>query len=284
MSQDNSGQREFWSGKPGETWLRHTAALDVFFAPVDGLLLDAAAPTPGEAVLDLGCGAGATSRTFAAAVAPGGSVLGLDLSPLMVERAIRDSLEAGVGNVRFVQGDAADAGLPPAAHDLLVSRFGAMFFADPVDGYRTLRGTLKPGGRIALACWAGYAGNPWFRLPQRIAQQRLGPEAPGDPHAPGPMAFADIARVEAILRAAGYADVRGTAHDLHLTHPGGIDAALPLMTQLGPAGRLLRERDGSAEDRHAIADALRAALAGYLAPDGALSVPARINLFAARRP
>ncbi|MHA3976386.1 class I SAM-dependent methyltransferase [Halovulum sp. GXIMD14794] len=281
--QDNSEQQEFWSGQQGETWLRNAHVFDRLFATVDGLLLDAALPAPGEHVLDMGSGSGATSRAFAALVAPGGSVLGLDISPLMVARAADISREEGGANVTFTEGDAATAELPHAAHDVLVSRFGAMFFADPVAGYRALRGTLKPGGRMVLACWADMASNPMFGMPTRLGIEHFGPQEASDPHAPGPMAFADVGRVEGILRDAGFDDVRGRPVDLHLCHPGGIEATLPVFNELGPLGRMQREHEADEQTRAALSKRLRSELAQFVTADGVLRLPARINLYTARR-
>ncbi len=282
--QDNSGQQEFWSGAQGQTWLRYAHIFDRLFATVDGLLLDAALPAPGEHVLDMGTGSGATARVFAALVAPRGSVLGLDISPLMVAHATRLSHDEGIANVTFIEGDAATADLPHAAHDLLISRFGAMFFADPVAGYRGLRGTLKPGARLVLACWGDMASNPMFGMTTDLGTLHFGPQDQGAPHAAGPMAFADIPRVETILRDAGYDQPRGRAVDMNLCHPGGIEAALPVMTELGPLGRMMREADADADTRRIVADQLRKRLAQFVSSDGTLRLQARINLFTARRP
>lgn len=282
-TQDNSGQQEFWSGAQGQTWLRHAQIFDRLFATLDGLLLDAALPAPGEHVLDMGSGSGATSRAFAALVAPGGTVLGLDISALMVARAADISREQGVTNVSFTEGDAASADLPHAAHDLLISRFGAMFFADPVAGYRALRGTLKPGGRIVLVCWGDVASNPMFGAMAKLGAEHFGPQDPGDPHAPGPMAFADIGRVDGILRAAGYAEPRGRAIDVTLVHPEGLEAVLPVFTELGPLGRMVREYQPDDDSRSALIAKVRARLDGFVGPDGAFRLPAQVNLFTARR-
>jgi len=282
--QDNSDQQEFWSGAQGQVWLRHAHVFDRLFSTVDGLLLDAALPAPGEHVLDMGSGSGATARVFAALVAPGGTVQGLDISPLMVERATRISRDEGIANVTFLEGDAATTELPHAAYDLLVSRFGAMFFADPVAGYRGLRGTLKPGGRVVLACWGSMASNPMFGMTTDLGARHFGPQEKGDPHAPGPMAFADITRVETILHDAGYDQPRGRAIDVNLCHPGGVEAALPVMTELGPLGRMMREADADGDTRRIVADQLRNQLARFVTLDGTLRLPARINLLTARRP
>jgi SAM-dependent methyltransferase len=246
-------------------------------------LLAASAPEPGEAVLDVGCGAGDSTFALARAVAPSGHALGLDLSAPLVARAEERRRELGLGNVGFELGDAQDHAFAPGGFDLAASRFGIMFFADPVAAFRNIATGLKPGGRMVFVAWAGPEGNPWFALPQRAAVDRLGPAPPMPPEAPGPMAFRDIERVVGLLQAAGLDRCRGEARDVELHHPGGIGAALDLAGVIGPIPRMLRDKGGTADDRAAILDRLRADLEPFRSPDG-IRVPARINLFSATRP
>ncbi len=276
----NAAQRDYWNGAPGQGWVANQAALDALHAGVTRLLLDEAAPAPGARLLDIGCGAGDTTLAFAAAVGPRGTVTGVDISEPLLALA-RDRAEAAdIDTATFLHADAALHRFDPASVDQIVSRFGLMFFADPVAAFRNLATALRPGGTLVFAAWAGADRNPWFSLPLAAAVERLGPSAPSDPDAPGPMAFRDIARVTAILAAAGLSDPSGTARTVDLHLPGGLDAAADLALRIGPATRHIRDKAGTADDARAIAAGVRERLAPFATPDG-LRVPATVNFYRA---
>lgn len=278
----NAAQREFWNGPQGQSWVANQVALDALHAGVAALLLSEAAPAPGARVLDIGCGAGESTLAFARAVGPGGTVTGIDISEPLLALA-RDRAEAAdIGNVAFLHADAALHRFDPASADLVVSRFGLMFFADPADAFRNIATALRPGGAIVFVAWAGPERNPWFVLPLAAAVERLGAAEPTPPDAPGPMAFRDIGRVAAILADAGFEDARGEAREVDLHLRGGLDAATDLALRVGTATRHIRDKGGSEEDARAIAAGVRTRLARFVAPDG-LRVPATVNLFRAVR-
>ena len=283
MGQSNADQNEFWNSEPGQNWVRFQADLDAISREVGNLLLEACEPREGEAALDVGCGAGATTLALARALAPSGRVHGVDISSPLLARASASRDELGIGNVTFERADAQDHAFPPAAFDLVASRFGMMFFADPVAAFRNLRSALRPGGRIAFVAWAGPEDNPWFAWPHRIATARRGAVAATPPDAPGPMAFQDIERVRGILADAGFSrcDGRAVAVDLH--HPGGLEAIEKLVTVVGPVARVLREKDGTEEDKAAIAAEVAARFAQFRSSDG-IRIPARVNVFTALAP
>lgn len=278
----NRGEIEFWNAAPGRNWADRQADLDEVYSGATEILLDSARPQPGERVLDVGCGAGASSLAFAAAVGPGGSVCGIDVSRPLLERARARVREAALATVSFVEADAQEHAFPGAAFDLVVSRFGMMFFADPVAAFCNLRTALRTGGRMAFVAWSGAEANPWFTVPKEVAIARLGgvPEAP--PEAPGPMAFQDIDRVVGLMRQAGLAEGRGERVDTFLSHSRGIEALTALATVIGPTARILREKDGDAEDRAAIAADLATRLEVFR-DGGEVRVPAAFNVFIASR-
>ena len=279
----NADQAEFWNAGPGQVWVRRQADLDALVGGVTDLLLDACAPRPGDRALDVGCGAGASTFALAAAVGAAGRVTGVDISAPLVARAEARRADLRAVNIDFVVADAQDHCFAPHGFDLVASRFGLMFFADPVAAFANLRRALRPGGRIAFAAWAGPADNPWFALPQRIAEDRLGPGAPSDPDGPGPMAFRDVGRVCGLLAAAGFGACDGALARTELHHPGGVAGVVDLAAEVGPTARLMREKNGTDADRRAIADRLAAELAPFATPDG-VRIPAGINLFSAVAP
>ena len=280
MTWANAEQAKFWNAAPGGQWARHQSDLDALFQGVSELLLARAAPRPGERVLDIGCGAGASSFLFADATAPDGEVLGVDISAPLVARAEARRRRIRTDRVRFVVADAAEHPFEAGRHDLAVSRFGMMFFADPAAAIRNVAGGLRSGGRLVLAAWDGAERNPFFAVPRRIASDGLGVAPPPPDDAPGPMAFRDIGRVVGLMRDAGLRGARGEAVAVELRHPDGLDGLMRVVADIGPLARALREAQASEADRAAILDDVASAFRRFEGADG-LGVPARINLFAA---
>lgn len=274
----NADQKAFWQ-EAGVLWAEHQAGLDALFAGVLDRVLTRAAPGPGERVIDVGCGAGASTLAAAERVGPGGRVLGLDVSPPLLKLAMR-RIE-GMRQAALMQADAQTAELGRAAFEAVISRFGVMFFDDPAAAFANLRAALVPGGRIAFAAWAAPEANPWFGVPRRAAEARLGPAEPPEPGAPGPFAFADPARPAAILAEAGFCDVEIRTEAIPLRHPGGAGTAAALATSIGAAGRLLRERGGTEADAEAIRAAVTEAFSDHES-GGVVAVPASIHMVHAR--
>ncbi len=265
---DNSAQAEYWSCVAGPKWTDNQEHQDQVLRPVSDRLIAAAEPKPGDRVVDVGCGCGATTIDFAALVSPGGEVLGLDISEPMLGRA-RERAQP-FPSIRFELADATVYDFERCEADLIVSRFGVMFFADPAKSFANLRKGLKAGGRLAFASWREAKQNPFFILPLREAAKHAPPLPETDPEAPGPFAFASEARVRRILANAGFADIVLTPHDLELDIAvgRGLETAVRAATMIGPTSRML---DGQSEAVRAAATAdIRKALAAHAQGD---SVP-----------
>ncbi len=257
----NSDQIEFWNGEAARKWVDFNPLLDRMLEPLSALAMDRAAPAVGEHVLDIGCGCGGTTLELAQAVAPGGSVTGLDISEPMLALAKARANSAAVP-VEIINGDAETHDLPKAAFDLMFSRFGVMFFANPKAAFTNFHGALKPGGRTAFVCWRAPELNPWVTIPCEAARP-LAPEfEPTGRDEAGQFAFAREEWVGEILKDAGFEDVRIDAHDATMrVGDGDLDDCTALVLQLGPVSRLLREADEAAVPT--IAEAVRAAVAPY---------------------
>jgi SAM-dependent methyltransferase len=197
----NQLKDEDWAGEMGVKWLTHIDRFEGMIAPIGEALLARAAIVPGERVIDLGCGGGLTSLAAAQATGPQGAVLGLDISPDLIDEARRRA--ADHPNVRFLCADAATVTLEDTPYDRLISRFGSMFFADPYAAFANLHGLIKPGGRIDLAIWAAPRDNPWMMELMGVARSHIDIPSP-DPRTPGPFAFADLDYVRDILAQAGF--------------------------------------------------------------------------------
>ena len=222
----------------------------------------------GARVLDIGCGAGATSLMLADRVRPG-RVLGVDISVPLLERARERAQDRGIGNLEFERADAQTFALDAASYDIVFSRFGVMFFADPVSAFRNLLGALRPGGKLGFVCWRAMDENPSFTVPLRAALPFLAePPPPLEPRAPGPFALAERGYLQSILEGAGYTDIELVAHNTKLVFAGrpDIDGAVELALQVGPLSRAVT--NATEQTREQIRAAVRDAFAPYHGPSG----------------
>lgn len=279
--QDNTEQWDYWNGRTGHTWMAYQRALDRALGPLGEAAMHAANIVPGARVLDVGCGCGDTVLALADRVGPQGWVTGVDISEPMLARASErlGARPPGGAVVELQHADAASAPLPDDL-DLVFSRFGVMFFADPKDAFAHLREALRPGGDLAFVCWRGQRENPWTQLALDAVAPHLPAEPASPPDAPGPFAFADRDRLRAIL-APSFSDVVIEPHDQRIawTRSASIEEAVDLFSNIGRASRLLREAPAAMADkaRVALADAFRP----HVTPDG-LILPSATWIVTAR--
>ena len=189
----NTDQIAYWNGPSGQRWTDRQAEQDLLLAPVSKALIDRTAAKAGDRILDVGCWCGSTSIALAQQVAPSGFVLGIDISGPMLARA-RELAPKGAP-VDFALADATVYPFDPESFDLLVSRFGVMFFAEPVVSFANLRRALRPSGRLAFACWREPRENPWMMAPLQAIYRHVPKLPPQGPEDPGPFAFASEERV-----------------------------------------------------------------------------------------
>jgi ubiquinone/menaquinone biosynthesis C-methylase UbiE len=257
----NADQIAYWNGPGGQHWTDRQQTQDVLLTPVSDILIDRARPKPGERIIDVGCGCGATTIALAQKVGPAGHVFGIDISAAMLARA-RQVAPAGLP-VDFVLADATVYPFDPASSDLLVSRFGVMFFAEPSLSFANMRKALRPSGRLTFACWREPRDNPWLLAPLQAAYKHV-PKLPQlGPEDPGPFSFAAEQRVHRILGEAGFSEIAMEPYNLSLDVAvgRGLDAAVESALEIGPASRALQ---GQPSDlRAAAAKSIREALAPF---------------------
>jgi len=270
----NTAMGQYWNEVAGPRWVGRAGLQEARNIEVAQLLQQAAAPQPGERVLDVGCGTGATAIPFAAAVAPAGHVTGIDISEPMLGQARQNIAKADAGNITLVLADAQVHRFPPDSFDLLISRFGVMFFADPVAAFTNLCAGLRRGGRLCMAVWASMAENVHWQIPFDIAVKHLGAPAPTDPHEPGPMAFRDPAYLRGILDKAGFSAIDIAPQRFEIAGQNAWSEA-EHAALFGPAWRLMEEKQASEAARQAIVAETAAAFAPYVAPAG-LRLPGTI--------
>ncbi len=245
----NEEQLEYWNGEAGERWAQQDEMMARLLQPLAEALIDHADLSACRSAIDVGCGGGSQSLLLAKHLGAGAQVLGVDISgPLLNVARNRSSDDlADVAGLDFLQADASSHSFEPGSFDLLFSRFGVMFFDDPVAAFANLHGAMRSDGRLLFCCWQPLKDNPWVYLSLQAALQHVPPPEPQDPHAPGPFAFADPQRLESVLSDAGFTNIAITHHDLTLrwgeapTLAGNVRALL----QIGPVARLLADQDES---------------------------------------
>ena len=260
----NEQQIEYWNGAAGEKWARLQERIDLHMNAITDRAIPFAAPAPGESVLDIGCGCGTTTLLLAMKVAPEGTAAGVDISTPMLNVA-RARAGAQNANIAFVEADASVHDFQPV-FDLVFSRFGVMFFADPAAAFANIRKALAPHGRLAFVCWRSLKENLWASVPMIAALPLLPPQEPMDPYAPGPFAFAEKIRLEGMLEKAGYSHIRIDAFDSTMNMGETLEDAAEEMLNIGPLARASAEVDEPTRTK--ISDVVAAALAPYQTPSG----------------
>jgi SAM-dependent methyltransferase len=263
-SAGNADQIAYWNAGAGETWAMLQDRLDLQLEPLGQRAQQALAPRPGERILDIGCGSGQTSLELARAVAPAGGVLGVDISRPLLEVARQRA--AGLDRVTFQEADAETWPFEAETFDAAYSRFGVMFFADPVAAFRNIGRALRPGGRLAFVCWRTPPENVFMSLPLTAAASVLPPPAapPPPPSSQGPFAFADPAHVRDILGRAGFGEIEIVAHDQKIGS-GDLEVTLEVALKVGPLGAMLREHP---DRRTVVIAAVRAAMMPHVTETG----------------
>jgi SAM-dependent methyltransferase len=257
----NGEQIERWSGIEGDHWVRHADRHDRMLAPFAERLAADAALAPGQRVLDIGCGCGATTVAAASEVGATGDVLGVDLSPQMLEVARARAAAAHVTDlIRFEVADAQTAELGAGRFDLALSRFGVMFFDDPLVAFTNVASTLTGGGRLLFCCWQELGKNDWMLVPGRAAAEHVPLPELATGVGPGPFSLADPDRIQSLLAQAGFARVQIEPFTTSVLLGGGGSVAetLEYLVASGSGRALLDGVDEHA--RAAAVGAVRAAL------------------------
>ena len=241
MTIDNTTQIEFWNGETGRNWVTQDALMEAMLQPLGESVMDTLAPQPGEHVLDIGCGCGHTSLSLAGRVGAEGSVTGIDISAPML--AVASHFAAERNSIQFIEADAQTHAFAPERYDMVFSRFGVMFFEDPVAAFTNIRSALRASGRLAFCCWQPRAVNPFMTVPAMAALELLPapPEMPS--RTPGPFAFEEADYVTAVLTSAGFESVAVTPLQQPLTFGRGLSLPniVERLVQIGPIAQMVRD-------------------------------------------
>ncbi|HUQ04960.1 MAG TPA: class I SAM-dependent methyltransferase [Kofleriaceae bacterium] len=275
----NREMAALWNDASGRTWVELQEILDHSLAPFVPVLVDAAFPGEGGRVLDIGCGAGATTLAMARRVGPTGACAGADISAPLVAAAQARAAAEGVTTARFVEADAQTYAFEAGAFDAVISRFGVMFFDDPPAAFANIRRAARRDAALAFVAWRGPRENPFMTAPARAGASLFPEMKPPDPDAPGMFAFADGDKVRRILDASGWADVDVGAIDVPCTV--AEEHLLTYGTRLGALAPLLRTAD--ADTRARAVELVAGAYAPFVR-DGAAHFTAACWLVRARSP
>ena len=264
----NAADPSYWNSPATRAWSESFEIMDRLAAALTLDALDFAAPRPGERVLDLGCGSGTTVLALAARVGAAGHVLGVDVAAASVAKARERIAASGLGQAEMVLADAATHPFPQQSFDLAFSRFGVMFFADPIAAFGNIRRALKPGGRLALVAFRKPAENPWATGPVEAVRRLLPPMPPPVPNAPGQFGWADEAWVRHILQGGGFRDIALAPHDprMRLGGPGEAAAAAANSLRIGPLARATL--DMAPAEREAVRAGVEAFYRRHDGPEG----------------
>jgi SAM-dependent methyltransferase len=259
MQQTDDEQTKLWNGVAGHAWVEMQALLDQILKPLEDRLVAAVAARSEGQVLDVGCGTGSTTLAVARRFGTKGRSVGIDLSEPMIAFA-RARAERERSPASFIRGNAQRHGFEPASFDTIISRFGVMFFDDPVAAFANLRHAARDGAELQCIVWRSAADNPFMTTAERAAAPLL-PNLPARrPNAPGQFAFADRQRVEAILKGSGWSGIDIQPIDVVCTFAEAD--LIRYFTSLGPVGMILQEAD--ARTRTQVIDTVRAAFDPYV--------------------
>jgi ubiquinone/menaquinone biosynthesis C-methylase UbiE len=256
QSRPNEAQAASWNTDSGRTWVDLQEMLDRLFKPLETLLIEATVAAGGRRLLDVGCGAGATTLAAARALGPDSACTGVDISTPLIARAKARATAEGAANVAFIEADAQTCGFEAGGFDIVMSRLGVMFFDDPEAAFANLRRAARSGARLTFLSWRSSDENPFMTAAERAALPFAQELARRADDTPGQFGLASAARIESILQASGWTSVEVRPVDIACRLAA---AELPIyVTRMGPYGRL---RGTLGEDVRAAAD--RAVLAAF---------------------
>jgi SAM-dependent methyltransferase len=277
----NDAQIEHWNRDEANHWVEHQDRYDAMLAPFGSRLLAAAAITASDRLVDVGCGCGATTLA-AAQLAAAGTATGVDVSAPMLDVARRRAIETAQANVAFVEGDAQTVALA-GEYDVIISRFGMMFFDDPLAAFTNLANTPAPGGRLTFVCWQELTRNEFVLVPGMAVAQHVALPDLGPPGAPGMFSLSDPQRTRLLLTKAGFVDVMIEPIEERILLGGGgtLDDTVTFLRHGGMARAVLTDVDAATETR--VLASVTEALSPFLTEDG-VRIGAAAWLVTAQRP
>ena len=262
----NLDQQEFWNDIKGKLWVDLQPEIDAMLGPFGEKAMEALNPQPGEKILEIGCGTGTMTLALADRVKTSGEIRAADISRPMLQMAISRAKAVSAQSTAFVEADAQVHAFPKGTFDAVFSRFGVMFFEDPIAAFRNFHSAVRSGGRLAYVCWADRKDNPWIRIPTGASKAFLEIPPPPEDDAPGQFAMEREARVREILGEAGWTSIELERFDIdHSLGENVIDAA-DFISQMGPMSEPFALADN--ETKKQCLEVIQKALKPYEGPTG----------------
>ena len=243
----NQDQKDFWNNQKGQIWVSLEQKIDSMLEPLGDETLKILAVKDGEHIIDVGCGTGTTTLKLAGLLCNNGSVTGVDISKPILECAKKKARESSANNIEFVLADAQNHDFVFESCDAIFSRFGLMFFEDPVAAFSNLRKGLKSGGRLTFVCWADRSVNDWIEVSTNIANKYLELPPKAAPRDPGPFAFEDPLYLNEVLSDAGWNEI--LIENFATTNVVGksIKEAADFLSRMGPMSVPFENSEGSVQ-------------------------------------
>ncbi|MEH6639871.1 MAG: methyltransferase domain-containing protein [Porticoccaceae bacterium] len=248
----NADMDAYWNGEGGDKWVSFGDRLEASLKPFGVRTIAAAALRGDENVLEVGCGCGPNTIDLAKKLS-GGQVRGLDISATVLEKARQDAVANKLSNISFDCVDAQTGDLGVSQYDLAFSRFGVMFFDDPVCAFKNINRALKSDGRIIFACWAAPGKNPWVAEPLALVAKHVPLPPPPEPGTPGPFSLSDEARLRDLLAEAGFINIAVETFQAPMVLGDGVAEAVEFLMNMAPSGGAVNRADPDAATRAAIA-------------------------------
>lgn len=269
IDQANAEMAAYWNGEGGDKWVSFGDRLEAGLKPFGARAIEAAAVQAEENILEIGCGCGPNTIELASRLSSGG-ITAVDISVKVLAAAEKGVAAKGLSNVEFSCADAQTCDFGLERYNLAFSRFGVMFFDDPVAAFKNISKTLIPGGRVAFACWAALNNNPWIAEPLQVVARHIALPPPPELGTPGPFSLSDESRIQNILTEAGLSNIAIETFRAPMVLGADVAEAVNFLLQMSPTGAAINRAEPDAETRAAIAADLGELLKSYTTQEGVL--------------
>ena len=262
----NQDQKEFWNEKKGKIWISLEKNIEKMLGPLGDHAINTLKPKVGEKILDVGCGTGSTSLKLSKLVGKEGLITGIDISEPILGFAKKQANVKRIKNIKFVLADAQNFQFSENNYDAVFSRFGIMFFEDPITAFKNIRKSLKDKGRLTFICWCSREENDWINLSSNIASQFLELPPKANPKDPGPFALEDHRYIEEILINSGWKNIVIKNHGEKIIVGETLDSSAEFLSRMGPMS--VPFENANEQTKEKVISALKECYSKYLTPKG----------------
>ena len=235
---ENDKQGQYWNEAPGQSWVINDSAMNERLQAISDILFEGLDATGCNNGLDIGCGAGSTTRRLAAIMGNQARVTGLDISEKLL--ALARSHPESVGK-DFLQADAQSYKFEPERFDLAISRFGVMFFENPFKAFQNIKSAVQKGHEMRFVCWAPISANDFFLSPLKTVVDITGVSFAEPGKEPGPLAFSDRTYLSSILKNAEFSSINIDIIKTSISTKDSVEKNASLLMEIGMGSRAIKE-------------------------------------------